>query len=60
MQAVSGAYVIVRVGGAVRVSSHDAAMSGRVVVIDPARYRARHAGKGRAVIGAGAEAGRGG
>ncbi|CBJ41292.1 hypothethical protein (plasmid) [Ralstonia solanacearum CMR15] len=45
-------------GGAVRVSSHDAAMSGRVVVIDLERYRARHAGKGRAVVGAGAEAGR--
>ncbi|AEG72290.1 hypothetical protein RSPO_m01657 (plasmid) [Ralstonia solanacearum Po82] len=35
-----------------------AAMSGLVGVSDPARYRARHAGKARAVVGAGAEAGR--
>nr|CUV24878.1 Hypothethical protein [Ralstonia solanacearum]CUV32912.1 Hypothethical protein [Ralstonia solanacearum]CUV37839.1 Hypothethical protein [Ralstonia solanacearum] len=48
----------VSAGGAVRVPSSGAAMSGLAGVIDLARHQARHAGKGRAVVGAGAEAGR--
>ncbi|MGA3845221.1 hypothetical protein [Ralstonia pseudosolanacearum] len=50
----------VSAGGAVRVPSSGAAMRGLAGVTDLARHRARHAGKGRAAVGAGAEAGRGG